>query len=133
MPGLTREALLNAAAAVKFPQETVELPALGGNVVVRGMSAAERDTFEAGMVDDRGDRRSNLANFRGRLLVRCLFDEGGQRLLTDDEAHVIGGLPAMAVQPAFDVAMRLNALRKEDVEELAEGFTEIPGDDSVSD
>lgn len=128
---LTREDLLSADRRPKCPQETVPVPALGGDVIVRGLTASEQDDFDAKRsIGDGDNRRLDVRNFRARLVARCLVDETGARLLGDHETAVIGDLPSEVVQPLFEVAVRLNGMgaRKEDVE----GFTSTPDAASAS-
>ena len=72
---LTRDALV---AGTDLPQETVAVPQLGGEVIVRGLTGAQRDAFEASMVVQKGGTRSvKVDNIRSRLLVRTIVDETG--------------------------------------------------------
>jgi hypothetical protein len=55
MTVLTRDLILNAT---ELPQERVEVPQLGGEVIVWGLTAAERDRFEGAMTLVKGMPRT---------------------------------------------------------------------------
>lgn len=118
---LSKDAILSAQ---DIPQESVFVPEWNGNVLVRGMSGLERDALEASMMEEKKQkggkttREMNLANFRGKLLVRSIVDPEGKRLFGDSEAEALGRKSAAALERVVSVAMRLSGLRDEDVEEL---------------
>jgi len=117
MTTLTRDEIL--AAGRKLKQEAVEVPELGGTVIVREMTGAERDSWEASVLDTSGpDPKPNLENTRAKLLVRTVVDEQGERLFTDDEIDLVGALSAGALDRLFAVAARLSRISAADVEEL---------------
>ena len=116
MPPLSREQILAAA----LPVETVSIPALGGDVLVRGMTGAENDAFLASLwVGEGADRRQNLSNYRARFLVRCIVDEKGERLFEDDEATRLGQIGAGPIEKLYQVAERLSGMEPNAVENLA--------------
>lgn len=113
---LTRDAIL-APRALK--RETVDVPELGGTVVIQELTAAERDAFEASCVKRKGKKTEpDITNIRAKLVVQAARDEAGARLFTDQDAAAIGALPASTVNRLFEVASRLSGLTEEDVEEL---------------
>ena len=109
---LTKEQILQAQ---DLPRETVPVPEWGGDVLVRTMTGAERDSWEAETVQEQAVNRINL---RARLCARCIVDEQGGRLFTDKDAEALGAKSAAALDRVFTVAARLNALSKADTEEL---------------
>ena len=130
-PFLTRDAILQADDLL---WEDVEVPEWGGTVRVRGLTGAERDAFEAEMVERKGKKlRMDMQNFRARLVVRSVVDEDGKRLFTDRDAASLGDKSAAALQRVFDVAQRLSGLSEQDVAELVGNFDEGQSDDSTSD
>ena len=106
-----------------MPREEVAVPEWGGTVLVRTMTAAERDSFEARVIGTDGIR--NLANIRATLCARCIVDEQGKRLFGDGDIDLLGQKSAAAVDRVFAVCQRLNGLTPDDVEELAKN---LPGD-----
>lgn len=119
MPLLTKAAIL---AAADFKTIDCEVPEWGGTVRLRGMSGAERDAWEAEVMDAREAGKLNYTNFRARLVARCLIDEQGQRLFTDSDIEALGRKSALALMRVFEAAQKLNGLSKGDVEELTEGL-----------
>lgn len=114
---LTREDILRLAE-VPPPVEAVDCPALGGRVCVRGLTCKEADAYQASnMRFDSKGRVVQQPNARGRLLALALCDERGKRLFTDDDAGMLGDIPAAAVQPALDRARALNGMADDAVEE----------------
>lgn len=111
-------------AAVDLPTETVDVPEWGGEVLVRGLTAAERDAFEQSVVTLNGSGKAastkmNLSNIRAKLCSLTIVDEDGERLFSDAEVDVLGRKSAQALQRVFDAAQRLSGLSQSDVEELA--------------
>jgi len=116
---LTRDAILTAD---DLKIDVVEVPEWGGAVRVRGLSGAERDAFEASVVDlSSNGRRApvmNLVNLRAKLAARCIVDENGARLFEDADIVALGRKSAQALQRVFEAAQRLSGLTARDVEEL---------------
>jgi len=114
----TKEAILALASATKI--ERVDVPGLDAPIFVRGLSARERDAFEASCMAGRGKARGlNMDNVRARLLVRAICSETGERIFADHEAEALGNVPASIVDRLFTLAQQLSGLSPSDVEELA--------------
>lgn len=128
---LSRDAILGAA---DLPQERVSVPEWGGTVILRGMSGAERDAFEAGIMVTKGDKDVvDPRNLRARLIVRCVIDEDGKRLFADEDAEFLGAKSASVISRLFDVARRLCGMGENDINELRANFADGPDDASPSD
>lgn len=113
---LTKAAILQA---VDLPTETVEIPEWGGAVLVRGLTGAERDAFEASVIELRGKERSfHLENIRAKLAALSMVGDDGERLFSDREVSELGKKSAQALQRVFSVAQRLSGLTEADIEEL---------------
>jgi len=115
---LSRDTIL---AVEDLEVEDLEVPEWKGTVRVRALTGAERDDYEASMHQQRGKNNyvRNLANVRAKLVVRCVVDEDGKRIFTDQDANALGKKSAAALDRIFEVAARLSRLSEEDVEELA--------------
>jgi hypothetical protein len=118
-------------AAADCVREAVEVPEWNCTVYVRSIIAQDLDSWQAEtyLYKD-GDVATNLANIRGRLLVRCLVDEAGQRIFADNEAALLGAKSTQVIDRLYKVAQRLNAVTSKDVEELAKNSS--PSPDAVS-
>lgn len=113
---LTKEAIL-AAADIK--SELVSVPEWGGEVLVRGLTGAERDRFEADSLRQSGRGHSvSLDNIKARLCALAMVDDGGKRLFADTEVSKLGEKSAAALTRVYEAAQRLSGLRPDDVEEI---------------
>lgn len=127
---LTRDAIL---AASDITVETVPVPEWGGEVLVAGLTGAQRDEYEQSTIKQRGqDVEMNLANMRAKLVSLSVVDENGKRLFSDKDVTALGKKSARALQRVFDVAMRLSGISKEDLDELAKNSESDQSDDSTS-
>ena len=128
---LSKEALLAAATAVHLPTETVDIPELGGAVIVRGMTGTQRDAWERSLIIGRGKHRDvNTDNVRARLVARCLVNAAGERLLTDGEASALGNLRVDVLNRLYEVAQRLCGVSDGDIDELKKSSETAAGSDS---
>jgi hypothetical protein len=113
--GLTRDNILDAD---DLPLEEVEVPEWGGSVYVRSMNGFERQEFDTWLMETQDD--PNRTNMRGVVVCSCTTDADGVRLFTAEDAEALGKKSAEALNRVFDVAMRLNALSADAVEDIAE-------------
>lgn len=131
MTVLTKAAIL---AADDIKTETVPVPEWGGEVLVRGMTAAQRDDYEQSLMKGKGsDREVNLRNARTKLAVRSVVDADGELLFAEQDVVALGKKSAAALQRVFDVATRLSGLSKEDLVDLTENLDDGQSDGSTSD
>jgi len=128
---LSREQILQQ---VTLKREEVEIPEWGGSVLVRELTAAERDSYENSLLETKKglngkpEIRPNLKNVKAKMASIVLIDEAGNRLFKDADALQLGNLSASALNRIVDVAERLSGLTKKDVEEL-EGNSESGQDE----
>lgn len=104
---ITREQVRRPTLA----KETVDVPSLGGEVVIRGMTLSERLTLG---ID--GNQLSAIA----RVLAACVLDADSQPVLTVDEWEAFGDLNA-----AIDLYARisqLSLLTRESIEKKTESI-----------
>ena len=83
-----------------LPKETVDVPALGGDVVVRGMLLAERLEWSGTVT------YSQIA----KALASCVLLDDGKPALTVDEWEAFGGTNLDAAIDLFQVVKRLSGL-----------------------
>lgn len=132
---LTREAML--AHAGDLPVEHVVIDGWG-TAIVRGLSAAERDAYEASVVILRQDRQGRTIegrdydNVRAKLVVRVLVDPDGKPLFGAHEYDVVGQMPAIVIDRIWEAGTRLSGMTEADIKELAEGFGETRPEPSGS-
>jgi len=127
---LTRQQILEVD---DLPAEDVEVPEWGGVVRVRGLTGAERDLFEAAIVNLQGKRTTvKMENVRARLVSLSAVGENGERLFSNADIKALGAKSAAALQRVFDVASRLSGLSEGDVEELVKNSDDGQSDSSIS-
>lgn len=107
-------------------------------VFVRALSSMERDDYEAGIINreiksvgrrtevDLHFNDSYFVNLKARLCVRCMCDEDGNRLFSDDDAEMLGKKSAAALNRVADVAQRLSAMTNEEIEQLGKASESGP-------
>lgn len=128
---LTREAILGVD---DLQVEVVEVPEWGGSVRVRGLTGAERDAFEASIIDQRGKKsRVILRNIRAKLVVLSVVDGENESLFNEGDVKALGSKSASALQRVFNVAQRLSGISDEDVEELAGNLGDGQSEGFISD
>jgi hypothetical protein len=120
-------------AACVLPRETVKVPELNGDVIVQGMSGAQRDAWEASLVEGRGKRRKmNTANIRAKLVAQCCVDSDGKRLFSDEDVEALGTARVDVLNRLFGVAQKLSGVSDEDVDELGSPSASTTGAPSTS-
>lgn len=114
--------------------EDVPCPEWGGDVRVRSMTGRQRDTFEAGLIEQRGnDRKLNMRDARARMIVMCAVDESGSLLFSADDLGKLTAKSAKPLDRLFDACKTLAGMNDDDVKKLTEDFDDAPDDDSSSD
>ena len=94
-----------------LPRESVAVPALGGDVTVRGLLLRDRLALFAGLRDD-GTTYSHMA----RLLALCVVGDDDQPLLNEQEWEIFGSADFETALQLFAVVRRLAGLDAEVVE-----------------
>lgn len=128
---LTREQILGAA---DLEERIVEVPEWGGDVLVRGITGAERDLFEKSCIEMKGKNREfNTANFRAKLVALSIVDPDTKKpMFTQVDINALGKKSAKALNRVYDVATELSGFGDEEVEELTKNSESIPNDTPIS-
>lgn len=131
---LTREQIL---AAPDLGLVKVPVPQWGGEVLIRRMTADDRDRFEQMMreratIGADGKTRANMVGVRATMLALCLVDEAGERLFTEADIAALGGKSAEAVDLIFAEVQRANALSDDDIKALEKNLPSGPSAASSS-
>jgi hypothetical protein len=114
---LTRQQILDADDRRK---ERIAVPEWGGDVYVQGLTAKDRDEFEASCLVRNGKKRDfTMQNIRAKLVCRCIVDEQGQPMFSVEDIHQLSQKSAAAMTRVFQAAQRLSGLGDEDFDELA--------------
>lgn len=132
---LSRDGILNA---VDVQTEKVPVPEWGDDVIIRGLTGDELDNFQGSVrqfrptFDGKGMETVLIQDgMRAKLLVKCLVDEAGERLFTDQDAPALGAKNGAVIDRLYDVASRLSGLSEEEKAEM-EGNSETPTEDGGS-
>ena len=94
--------------------------AWGGTVYVRTMTGLERDEWEEAC--SAGKREDGTVDVRGvmaRLIVRCACAADGALLFKPAQADALNQKAAPELMAVYRVALRLNKLGQDDIEEMA--------------
>ena len=118
-----------------------DIPGWEGVIVrVKDLTGAERDRLEAGLVQEKQvhvgkkiktKQSMNMDNVRARFCAACIVDESMNLIFSADDVRALGKKSAIALDRIFAVIKDRNGLSDEDVEELAENFTNGQGDASL--
>ena len=114
--------------------ECVEVPEWGGCVYIRAMTGAERAAYNADVYDDVGEmRKDKRGTWITRALVDALCDEGGNKLFTAEQVAELNKKNAKVLQRLHIAALRINALREEDIVAMGKPSEPTQSEDSTSD
>ncbi len=111
---LTRDQILSAN---DLELAQIKVPAWGGTVFVRAMSASERLDFET-TAEKLGDKDGGSLRIMALYLCRVICDGNGDRLFKDEDAALILGKKASVVLELFGKASEHNSLTESDIEDL---------------
>jgi hypothetical protein len=109
---LKREEILSKT---KLRQETVTVEEWGGDVIVSEMAGDVRDEWE--QLLRKKDKSGNIVSARAKLVVFTVVDEKGNRVFTEDDIPAIGKLSSEALEKICRVAVRINGLTAETIDE----------------
>lgn len=76
----------------------------GHHAYVKGMTAKEKNDFDASMMtaDMMKIDRKRVKNQKFLMVCRCLCDEAGSRLLTDEDVSAVKQWPGKVLNHVFD-------------------------------
>jgi|TARA_B100001964_G_C14186844_1_gene579026 hypothetical protein len=109
---LTKEQILQAQ---DLKTETITVPEWGGEVIVRTITAKERDAFEKQLTQEEG----GLENIRAKFVAATLVDEKNNLLFNEMQINDLGNKSASALDRVFAVGQKLAGLGTKDAEELS--------------
>lgn len=110
---LSKDEILSA----KLPTREVDVPEWGGAVLVRSMTAFERDKFE--MYLQRQKETAGSASFSTRAYVASctIVGEDGQRLFSDEDVQILGQKSAHALDRILDAVLSLSGMESGAIED----------------
>ena len=130
MKALTRDEILGAD---DLKTESVKVPEWGGTVMVRELTGAERDAWEASVVKTNGTKVTiDSQNMRAKLAALCIVGDDGKRVFTEKDTIKLGAKSATALDRVTDVARRLSRIGEDELEDLGKGSKQTRSGDSAS-
>ena len=113
---LTKEQILNAN---NLETRLVNCPGLGGDVLIRALSASERDLFEQRFRNLKEVEPGVRENLRAFFIVHHVVDEAtGNLMFTVDDVEGLGRLPAADMDVLFTHCQELSGFGDDDADEL---------------
>ena len=113
--------------------QDIEVPEWGGTVRLKSLTGAERDRFEASVVQGQGRNTTvNMQNLRAKLVAQSAIGEDGSPLFTEEDVKWLGEKSAKALNRLFNAAQSLSGLSESDVKELAGNFNAARSESSTS-
>lgn len=100
-----------------LPKETVEVEALGGEVVVRGLLLVELLVVQGRIAElhtahKGGDMTATVSAIVPDVLARCVVDADGVALFDQEQWQIFGGQHQGQALALFNVARRLSGMDK---------------------
>ena len=124
---LNREQILNARNRADRRPVKVSVPEWGGDVYLRVLTVADQVALSEDV---------KPADMPVQVLLHCLVDEEGTRILQDDDAAELAKEDFPLVLRLFAEAAKLNGLTSRELEDAMEAFgparDEEPSTDSLS-
>ena len=133
---LSRDVLLQKQ---DLKMEWVPLDGEGNGVFVKEMTARERDSWEADLLEEREgaegtEYKPGFTDFRAKLAVRTVVDENGAYLFAPDDAEKLSkNMGAKRMEMIVTAAQNLNKISKADREALEKKSKGTQESDSNSD
>lgn len=125
----SREQLLGLATRKRRHRE-VTLPVAGCNVRIQSLTERERSQYEAAVFSSRGGTNlSRMLDASRRLIVLCVVDGAGNRILTESDVPKLGDWDAADVSVLYVECAEHCGLNRSDIEALAKN-SDTTGDDT---
>jgi len=109
--------------AFRKPQErrktVVEIPELGGKVIVQSMTARERGVYESQFLTKKGELRQSTSRARELLAIATCVDEQGNKLFTDSDLEMLGSVDAKILERISKASQELSDISDKDLDDLA--------------
>ncbi len=109
-----KDAILKAVDRKREAVDVSEFWPEAKTVYIAVMDGTARDSWECNVRDALNEKKDLTALY----LVRCLEDENGARIFTDEDVTALGSKNWQALDKLYDVAVRLNKTSRAALEEL---------------
>jgi hypothetical protein len=132
MPYLNREDILKAE---DLQTRDVDVPEWGGTVRIRGLSGADRDAYQASMmqIGPNGQMGPDLGNMTAKMVARAVIDpDTGEPWFNELDVGTLGQRSGAALARVYDVAMELSGMTATAQAAAAANLGPAPSGDSTS-
>jgi len=130
---LSKEDIGKALESDDPKTKMVDVPELGGSVMIREMSGSLRNLFESTVMQIQGGADSAMLDkMMVRLAKECILDADGNRLLDDRTSRLLFNRKSTALFRLRDEIVQLSAFSQADYEGLVESFDDDPNEPSTS-
>lgn len=127
-------------AAPDLKQERVEVPEWGGDVILRGLSAYDREWFELSIIegepaegaDGKIARKFDTLNARAKLLSRAIVDEDGNAIFDESQLIALGRKSNDVIGRLFRKAQALSGIGENAVDKAEKNSDGDPNAGSSS-
>jgi hypothetical protein len=105
----------------KKPRRTavVDIPELGGQVIVQAMTARERGEYEAQFITAKGEIRKLASRTRELLAIASCVDSEGVKIFTNADLEWLGDVDAKILERITKAAQELSDISDKDLDDLA--------------
>jgi len=114
---LNKESIINAK---DLQTVEVEVPEWGGSVLVRALSAGDRDEFTQWVTDKEG--KINSRDFMTKLVSISLVDEEGNRLFSAEELIELNKKSSKAIDKLFKVVQTNSGMNDTSMDEAKDNL-----------
>ena len=107
--------------------EVVQVPEWNGEVMVKGLTLAEKDQWTDSILVD---GKASMTGATAKLCALCMRDDDGVTLFTEEDIPALQAKSAQALDRVFQVAQRLSGIGQEDIEETVKNSGKTTTSDS---
>lgn len=127
---ITREQFLQAS---DLKTETVEVPELGGEVIVSELSGADRNEWSELINPNDSENPEDLDAMysTAALIAYSVVNENGERMFTNEDIPTLCKKSFAVLTKVGAVALRVNGIGNEALEKFEKNSEAAPGGDSV--
>ena len=128
---LNRESIL-AVSDIKI--EKVAVPEWGGDVYVKAMTGAEKDSYDDSICSFDGEGvQMTLTDATAKLCARTICDKDGKLMFSNKDVNALSKKNGRALERCSKVARRLSGYGKGEIEKLVKNSKSAQAEDSNSD
>ena len=107
--------------------EAVKVPEWNGEVMVQGLTLAEKDIWTDSIMED---GKASMTGATAKLCALCMRGEDGTPLFDESDIPALQAKSASALDRVFQVAQRLSGIGQEDIEETVKNSGKTTTNDS---